>query len=268
MTLTLTFHVVLFFTITTEIVAAFTRNHASLIPTRTASNQPQKSFHIQPRDTSTAVVNFDALASATCAFSLCVYPNVGTAYVSPPCTAVATPCPSVSAAAAGGTNCSTFPLECYCQQPIPLYCAWSCSWYQWFLAEDWFKTQCPNIPPIDFNSAPKCARKCLSEESINYGCVGSTRNCFCSHGSVFDCEKQCSQAVQNSLASWYADQCEVSLSEANKEIGVAGSKNVTATLFKLPEKLHWYEIVPVVTASISGAIFIGIIFMNGLFIGW
>jgi len=259
----LALHVVVFFAIPTEIVTAFTRDHASIIPTGTAPNHPQQSFHIQPRETSTAVVTFDALASATCAFSLCVYPTLATTEISPRCTAVPTPCPSVSAAA-GGNNCSTFSRECYCQQPIPLYCAWSCSWYQWFLAEDWFKTQCPDVQPIDFNSAPKCARKCLSEQSINYGCVGSTRNCFCSHGSVFNCEKQCSQAVQDSLASWYADQCQVSLSEANVELGVAGTRtNVTAALFKSPRKLHWYEIVPVAIASVSGAIFIGIIVMNG-----
>jgi hypothetical protein len=181
----LTSHVVPFLTITTEIDGASPRNHASITPTGTASSQPQQSFHIQRREASTPVFNFDGLASATCAFSNCVYPTVGTTYILPSCTATPTPCPSVSAATSRG-NCSKFSRDCSCQQPIPLFCAWHpCSWYQWFLAEDWFKTQCTDVQPIDFNSAPKCARKCLHEQSINYCCVGSTRNCFYSHGSLY-----------------------------------------------------------------------------------
>jgi hypothetical protein len=261
----ITFITVLFLVITTEVVVAFTQNHASILPTRTTSSQPQQSFHLQPRSDPTAVVNFDLLssASATCAFSLCVYPTAGAASVLPSCTAVPSPCPS-AVAAAGGNNCSTFPLDCYCQQPTPLYCAWSCSWYQWFLAEDWFKTQCPDIPPIDFNSAPKCARQCLWEQSISYGCVASTRNCFCSHGSLFDCEKQCKGTVAQSLVDWFKDQCLVSESEAEYDTGVSSSKSaVIASLFKSPYKLHWYEIVPITIASLSGAVFIGVIIMNG-----
>jgi hypothetical protein len=255
---------VLFFTITAEVVAASTQNHASIPPIETASSQPQQSFRLQPRSTPTAVVDFDSLASVTCAFSECVYPSAGTVSVSPPCTTVPVPCPP-AVAAAGGHNCSTFPLECYCQQGTPLYCAWPCSWYQWFLAEDWFKTQCPDVQPIDFNSAPKCARQCLSEQSINYGCVGSTRNCFCSHGSLFNCEKQCkgTAAIQQSIVNWFKDQCLVSESEAEYDIGVSGTKNVTASLFQSPHKLHWYEILPITIATLSGVCFIGIIFMNG-----
>jgi hypothetical protein len=259
----ITFLTVLFLTITAEVVTAFTQNHASILPTRTASTQPQQSFHLQPRSTPIAVVNFDSLASATCPFGQCVYPSAGTVSVSPPCKAIPTPCP---AAAGGGDNCSTFPLECYCQQATPLYCAWSCSsWYEWFLAEDWFQTQCPGVKPIDFNSAPKCARQCLSEESINYGCVGSTRNCFCLHGSLFGCEKQCkgTVAVQQSLVNWYQEQCLVSESVAESDIGVSATKNVTASLFRPPRKYPWYEILPITIASISGAIFLGIIIMNG-----
>jgi hypothetical protein len=257
--ITLPLLTVLFLTITAEVVAAFTQNQASKLPTRTASSQPQQSFHLQPRSTSTAVVDFDSLASVTCAFSQCAHPSAGTVSVSPPCKAIPTPCP---AATADGDNCSTFPLECYCQQATPLYCAWPCSWYQWFLAEDWFKTQCPDVKPIDFDSAPKCARQCLS---INFGCISSTRNCFCIQGSLFGCEKQCkgTVALQQSLVDWYQDQCLVNESEAEYDIGVSATRNVTASLFKSPHPLHWYEITAVTLASLSAVIFGWIIIMNG-----
>ena len=258
-----TLRTLLFLTITAQVVAAFSQNHASMQPTGTASNQPQQSFHLQPRSPPTAVVNFDSLASVTCAFSKCVYPTAGTVSVSPPCTAVPAPCPP-SVAAAGGKDCTTFPLDCYCQQGTPLYCAWPCSWYQWFLAEDWFKTQCPDVPPIDFSSAPKCARQCLSEQSINYGCIGSSRNCFCSHGSLFDCEKQCkgTPPIRQSIIDWFKDQCLVSESEAEYALGYSATKKPIAGVFRLPRKLHWYEILPITIATISGACFIGIIIMN------
>lgn len=255
---------VILLTITAEILATFTQDHASaVLPTRTASSQPQQLYDVQPRSTPTALVDFGPLASVTCAFSLCVYPTAGTVSVSPPCTAVPTPCPP-AVAAAGGDNCSTFPLECYCAQGVPLDCAWACSWYQWFLAEDWFKTQCPDVKPIDFSTAPKCARQCLSEQSINYGCVGSSRNCFCAHGSLFNCEKQCkgTVATQRSIVSWYKDQCLVSESEAEYAVGVSGTKAVTSSLFRSARKLRWYEILPITIATLSGAIFIGIIVMN------
>jgi hypothetical protein len=69
--------------------------------------------------------------------------------------------------------------------------------------------------------------------------------------------------VQQSIVNWFKDQCLVSESEAEYDIGVSPTRNITASLFYSPRKLHWYEILPITIAVLSGAIFIVIIITNG-----
>lgn len=68
-------------------------------------------------------------------------------------------------------DCRTYTLDCFCSQPSPLQCAWSCDRRGWMYMEDWFSKTCPNVPPVDFSALPSCARRCIETDSIVYGCA-------------------------------------------------------------------------------------------------
>jgi hypothetical protein len=96
--------------------------------------------------------------------------------------------------------------------------------------------------------------------------MGSTRNCFCAHGSLFNCQKLCKGTVstQQRLINWFKEQCLVDESEVENDIGVEGTKNITASLCREPHRLHWYEILPISIAALSGLCGIGITIMGRL----
>ncbi|KAF2274509.1 uncharacterized protein EI97DRAFT_435051 [Westerdykella ornata] len=115
-------------------------------------------------------------------------------------------------------NCGMYESSCYCQQKTQLQCAWVCQWWDWMIIEDWLFNKCPDAPTIDFNKAPACARRCLEEKSFDYGCLTRNTNCFCIHGSLFDCQNQCADKDKQALKSWLVDTC--GISEARADAGV------------------------------------------------
>lgn len=235
--------------IATGPVTAFGHTLSSVQPTKTVPSQQQPPILLQ-RDAPSGTVNIDLMP--TCAMNACVNPTAPPL----PCASVRVPCPS---AIGGGDNCTTVDRDCYCKQTTPLACAWDCGWWDWMLAEDWFQTTCPNVLPINFNTAPACARKCLWENSVNYGCINSGRNCFCLEGSVFGCESKCSD--NSTILAWLEEEdvCNFTSSEASYEAGITVSpKDSALPPLHKTSKLHWYEIFPIVVGSLSGAILLGV----------
>jgi hypothetical protein len=135
-----------------------------------------------------------------------------------------------------GADCS-LRQSCFCGLKSPLACAWSCSWWNWFLAEDWYnQTACPGkTRELDFGGVPKCARQCLHDGLVDYGCISAGKDCFCLQGTLFDCDKRCSGAELESLQNWWDETC-VDVDESGNQREVvrpdAGQK----------EALDWYEI--------------------------
>jgi hypothetical protein len=90
----------------------------------------------------------------------------------------------------------------------------------------------------------------MIQSSFDYGCITHTKNCFCTHGSLYGCDMKCTAAgdggAGGKVASWYAGQCDVSIETANAALGGAEASS------KAPEwkrirgrKLHWYEIMAI-----------------------
>ncbi|MCJ1245172.1 hypothetical protein MMC30_002373 [Trapelia coarctata] len=158
--------------------------------------------------------------------------------------------------ASNGTTygCLTYTLDCYCDAPLQLACTWSlCTWLDWMYTEDWLQTQCPFIQPVDFTSAPSCVSSCLQARSFSNGCITGGRNCFCFQKSFFGCDEACQPEDRDSIYSWWADKCGVTMDNAttfvNSSIG-----NPSRTAFAMAaskNKVHWYEVVAFLAASIS-----------------
>jgi hypothetical protein len=167
------------------------------------------------------------------------------------CPPIEAPCPS---SASNGSTCTTYDASCYCALTTPMLCAWSCSWWDWMLAEDWFAESCPEAKPIDYSGLPNCAQSCVENNAFDYGCITAGKNCFCAHGSLFSCETKCKkEADQTSMLNWYADQCDVPLATASNALdGSSSSEQRTPAWSKIQgRKLHWYEIMAIVVAVMT-----------------
>jgi hypothetical protein len=169
--------------------------------------------------TSSALV--DPVTQPECLFSNCWHWN------SPPpeiCPLVSGPCPNNSQASDnGGSKCGHWQYEkdCYCNLKAGLSCAWSCSWTNWWLTEDWFARVCPDSPALklDFSGLPKCARECLDDASFNYGCLTQTSNCFCSHGDLFGCQDHCHTDQEwRQISQWLQGACGIGAAKANSAL--------------------------------------------------
>ncbi len=139
------------------------------------------------------------------------------------CPLVDGPCPSDGASDNGGNKCGMhqYHRDCYCSLKTGLNCAWSCSWTVWWETENWFASLCPDSPALklDFSGLPKCARGCLDDATFGYGCLTQSSNCFCSHGSLFDCHNNChSQDEWQQIETWLQDACDVSPDIAKQAI--------------------------------------------------
>lgn len=157
------------------------------------------------------------------------------------------------------SNCQTYTRECFCSQSSPLICAWSCDWRGWMYVEDWFSQTCPEVPQVDFSPLPSCARSCVESNSLNYGCIAQSRNCFCLEGNLFNCTDHCKkQSEIESIAHWFSDLCSSSLDSVFKDNGsflynitLSGHKQAIVIPPPTPNHLKWYEILVIVTAVLT-----------------
>ena len=225
---------------------------ASTIPTRTNPYQHLQTWSIRPRDGPTSTIDLGSIP--TCAFSECIYPASSATAL--PCSSIPAPCPS-----GGGTTCSTFDQSCYCNLATPLECAFHpCPWADVIRMENWFNKTCPGVDPsinysFDGNSGklfvPSCARTCIHEQAINYGCTSESKNCFCSHGSLFGCTATCSTAENTTIASWLAATCQLTAKSATNtvaddQLDNSEAKSGGPSPPQKPKPLNWYEKLGVV----------------------
>ncbi|OAP54247.1 hypothetical protein AYL99_11348 [Fonsecaea erecta] len=159
--------------------------------------------------------------------------------------------------------------SCYCALKDPLYCAWSCTWWEWMATEDWFMDECgPDSDKLLYDGLPACAQRCLRPALVYYGCVTEGRNCFCIHGSLFNCQSNCHKESEvTAIQNWLVGQCGVSaaLGKKGAEHGVFygstdddSESRDSPVLFQTKRKeLKWYEIFAIVLLCIS--VLVGII---------
>ncbi|KAF3937550.1 hypothetical protein ABW19_dt0203398 [Dactylella cylindrospora] len=145
----------------------------------------------------TGVVSFEKYPDLYCA-SDCLL----TDYI--PCETTTVPCESDSS-----QDCTVVEKSCYCNDATVMICAWWwCDWFNWFIVEDWYSDVCPEVPKVNFDGLPHCARECMIDEMSSNGCVSYTRNCLCLAGSLFGCPEKCSsEADKQQVLSWYGQQC-------------------------------------------------------------
>ncbi|KIW31333.1 uncharacterized protein PV07_02990 [Cladophialophora immunda] len=154
--------------------------------------------------------------------------------------------------------------SCYCSLKDPLYCAWSfCTWWDWMATEDWFVKECgPGSDDLSYDGLPACAQGCLRQKLVYYGCITEGRNCFCIHGSLFDCQSNCHKESEiTAIKDWLTDQCGVSAALAQKGVDTGvfyGSTDDTSESRQSPliyrpkrKKLKWYEIFAIVLLCLS-----------------
>lgn len=220
---------------------------ASTTPTRTKPAWHQQTWGIHPRNVPTSTVDFASIP--TCALTECIYPASSATPL--PCSSIPAPCPSGI-----GTNCSTFDRSCYCNLATPLECAFHpCPWKDVMLMENWFNKTCPEVDPSIRYSfqvkskkvlVPSCARHCIHEQVISYGCTSESKNCFCSHSSLFGCTATCSKAENATIASWLAATCQVTVESAtdtvaDDQLGNSEAKAGGPSPPQRPKPLRWYE---------------------------
>ncbi|KAH7322680.1 hypothetical protein B0I35DRAFT_185849 [Stachybotrys elegans] len=191
----------------------------------------------------------------------------------PICPLVDGPCPDdASSSDNGGSSCGTkqYSRDCYCNLHTGLYCAWTCTWSEWFHIEDWFAEVCKGYPApeaLDLSTLPGCIRGCLNDEIFQYGCLTMTSNCFCGYGSLFNCQKRCSDSEERSqIAGWLEEACDVSADVASRA-AERGSFTISPEAFVAPtgtripnahtlhnRPLHWDEIFLVSIVCLTVAV--------------
>jgi hypothetical protein len=207
------------------------------------------------RHRSPPLVDLHSIPSGNCLFGgECTYPTPDVNDI-PSCPLYPISCPADSTK----TDCYSYALDCFCTAPRPLWCAWGCGWLDWYGVEDWFTKTCPDTSPVDFSTLPACAASCISDGSFNYGCITQTESCFCLHEDLFDCPAHCQNPTDvQHITNWYAQTCGYSQQEAAGIVN-AGQSTATSSGGKTgaviqpskSEKLHWYEILVIATASLT-----------------
>lgn len=129
--------------------------------------------------------------------------------------------------------------------------------------EDWFSRTCPDVPPVDFSPLPSCARNCIESNSLNYGCISQSRNCFCLEGNLFNCTDRCgSKSEVQDIANWYSALCSLSNDTSFNTVysgngtfqftsAQSGHKQAIVIEPPVPNKLQWYEILVIFTAVLT-----------------
>jgi hypothetical protein len=214
----------------------------ALVQATGPSHHLRPSFEIKIRAPPTPTVDFSSLPY--CAQYSCFAATA----IPLPCAAQNISCPDDAT-----KNCVTYPLDCFCGLNTPLACAWSCTWFKWFLTEDWFASPqaCPGVPPVDFSGLPSCAQSCVADASFQYGCITAGRSCFCTHGSLYSCDAKCqAQSDVDQIVSWFQAQCKVDYGTAYGALSVNRS-SIRGQGWTVPEgrNLHWYEIMAIVVAA-------------------
>ncbi|OAL34240.1 hypothetical protein AYO20_06495 [Fonsecaea nubica] len=129
--------------------------------------------------------------------------------------------------------------------------------------EDWFVQECgPESDYLSYDGLPACARSCLHPALVYYGCVSEGRNCFCLHGSLFDCQSNChKESERTAIKNWLVERCGVSpaLGQKGADTGVFygsaeddSESRQSPVLFRPKRKeLKWYEIFAIVLLCVS-----------------
>jgi hypothetical protein len=207
------------------------------------------------RHRSPPLVDVHSIPSGDCLFGiLCKYPTPDINDI-PSCPLYRIPCPAGS----NKTECYSYALDCFCTAPQPLLCAWDCGWLDWYGVEDWFTKTCPQTLPVDFSTLPACAANCISDGSFNYGCITQTESCFCLQQDLFNCAAQCQNPADvQHITGWYAQTCRCSQEEAASIVNASQStatkpnnKTGPAIQPSTSKKLRWYEILVIITASLT-----------------
>jgi hypothetical protein len=172
-------------------------------------------------------------------------------------------CPLIPCKDGSDIDCQSYSHDCFCNQPSPLRCAWSCDWRGWMGVEDWFSRTCPEVPPVDFSPLPSCARNCIESNSLKYGCISQSRNCFCLEGNLFNCTDSCgSKSEVQDIADWYSGLCSLSNDTSFNTVysgngtfqftaAQSGHKQAIVIEPPVPNKLQWYEILVIFTAVLT-----------------
>lgn len=251
--------------IASNTISALSQNHflidhvASITPTRTTSPQHQRTFRIHARNLTTATSTIDFASIPTCALTKCVYPGDSSSTTAITCSKIPAPCPSGL-----GNNCSTFDHSCYCNLPKPLECAFHpCPWIDVMLMENWFNKTCPEVWPsirdrFKVGSAevflPSCAKNCIHEQVMFYGCTSESINCFCSHDSLFGCTATCGKAEKSTIATWLAATCQILAQDAadrveKDRLDDSEAKDGGPTPPHRRRPFRWYELLGIVVFS-------------------
>lgn len=257
-----------FFTIifATNAVGFLKQRNISVDHAASTSYQQQQTFGIHARNSPTPTMTVDSTidfaSMPTCALSYCIYP--GHSASSLPCSTIPAPCPTGS-----GNNCSTFDHSCYCNLATPLECAFHpCPWEDVMLMENWFNKTCPEVDPsINYNFkvnskdefVPSCARQCIQDQVLFYGCTSESKNCFCSHQKLFGCTATCSEADNSTLASWLAATCQITAANAitvveDDDPNQSEEKEGGPKPPHRPRPLHWYEKMSISVLAITAGV--------------
>lgn len=195
------------------------------------------------------LVNFDSMP--TCASEFCV----ASSHLALPCPTFSTSC-SASATANGRCAGVGVPTTCYCALPNPLFCARSCDWFDWMLAENWFNATCPQVLPVDFKPVPPCARPCFEERVFNYGCITYQKNCFCSHKNLFGCNTDCTMQDNLTIVSWYASVCAIPTASALQVAAVETTGSTIIPSSSAWAGFAWYELLTIVVGALTVLVFL------------
>ncbi|OCK73697.1 hypothetical protein K432DRAFT_410480 [Lepidopterella palustris CBS 459.81] len=199
------------------------------------------------------LVNFDSMP--TCASKHCV----AASRPALPCPTVSTSCSASDLASAtenGGCAGFGVPATCFCSLPNPLLCAWSCDWFDWMLAENWFNATCPQVAPVSFDPVPACARSCFEERVFNFGCITYQKNCFCSQPSLFGCNIDCGVNDNLTIVSWYASVCAIPTASALQVAAVQTTGSTVIPISSPWSGFAWYEIFTIVVGALSILVFL------------
>jgi hypothetical protein len=177
-----------------------------------------------------------------------------------------------------GLNCIS--TDCFCTVSFPLRCGYNCTWGQWYTFEDFYSNICPDTMPTDFSGVPSCARGCLPDQYIIYGCITLGASCICDTLEVFGCTAGCDDASNTTLTQWFATLCGESPDEILSEEPAAtssaaasttvGTLTMSSTTSSPTQKskgkgqrvshnsrIHWYELWAIVVLVVTVASLIG-----------
>lgn len=124
------------------------------------------------------------------------------------------------------------------------------------LAENWFNSTCPGVPPIDFSPLPLCVQSCIKDRTFDSGCITYQKICFCSRQSFSGCNFGCSGEDKTRIVDWYASVCGIPTASAEEVLAA----ETTAAGVIPPSSpwggFFWYELFTLVVGVLSVAVFL------------